>query len=284
MGIKHQAAQEAQSFRSDDEALSWYEGMEPHIEIPLPPECRARSIFGRPLIRFWTPNRTCLWRAQTLYTKEPDTVNWIKGFPESSVFCDVGANVGMYTIFAAALGHRVMAFECESWNYSLLNRNVALNGFGQSVSAFPVALSDVVGYSEMFLAEMAGGSSCHQVGRQLDFGDNPLHSAFRQGVYCDTLDSVFRDEQIARPQFIKIDVDGIEDRILTGGARLLVSPGTKGVLVELNTNLERHRKIPEVMREWGFYWDEAQVEAAKRRDGPFRGVGNWIFSRDCSDP
>ncbi|MGH6821645.1 MAG: FkbM family methyltransferase, partial [Methylocella sp.] len=142
----------------------------------------------------------------------------------------------------------------------------------------------VVGYSEMFLAEMAGGSSCHQVGRQLDFGDNPLHSAFRQGVYCDTLDSVFRDEQIARPQFIKIDVDGIEDRILTGGARLLVSPGTKGVLVELNTNLERHRKIPEVMREWGFYWDEAQVEAAKRRDGPFRGVGNWIFSRDCSDP
>ena len=45
-------------------------------------------------LRFFTPNSHTLWRARTFFTKEPDTLEWIRGFGEGEVLLDVGANVG----------------------------------------------------------------------------------------------------------------------------------------------------------------------------------------------
>ena len=42
-----------------------------------------------------------LWRARTYLTKEPETINWIDGFKKNEVFFDVGANIGLYSIYAA---------------------------------------------------------------------------------------------------------------------------------------------------------------------------------------
>ena len=52
-------------------------------------------------VTYCTPNRATKWRVDTLYTKEPDTLEWISGFSEDDVLLDIGANVGMYTIWAA---------------------------------------------------------------------------------------------------------------------------------------------------------------------------------------
>ena len=35
-----------------------------------------------------------------LLTKEPGTIAWIEGFTEDDVFWDVGANVGLYSLYA----------------------------------------------------------------------------------------------------------------------------------------------------------------------------------------
>ena len=44
-------------------------------------------------IKFYLPNRHCEWRVQTIYSKEPDTVAWIRSMQEGEVFFDIGANI-----------------------------------------------------------------------------------------------------------------------------------------------------------------------------------------------
>ncbi|MDA0225662.1 MAG: FkbM family methyltransferase, partial [Proteobacteria bacterium] len=80
-------------------------------------------------LRYYTPNAQTRWRVESLYTKEPDTIDWLCSMTREDLLFDVGANVGMYTIFAAATrGTRVLAFEPEAQNYGILNTNIHGNG------------------------------------------------------------------------------------------------------------------------------------------------------------
>lgn len=78
-----------------------------------------------------TPTTHTKWRVDSLFEKEPITIQWIGELAAGEVLVDVGANVGMYTIWAAKTrGARVFAFEPEAQNYALLNRNIVLNNLG----------------------------------------------------------------------------------------------------------------------------------------------------------
>src|SRR5437899_270642 len=69
-------------------------------------------------IRFFCPAPLLVSRAQNLMTKEPDTIHWIESFPDHCVFWDVGANVGVYSLYAAA-SHTVcvLSFEPMAANF-----------------------------------------------------------------------------------------------------------------------------------------------------------------------
>ena len=45
-------------------------------------------------IYLFTPNRVNHFRAQTFFSKEPETLDWIDGFKKDSNFFDIGSNVG----------------------------------------------------------------------------------------------------------------------------------------------------------------------------------------------
>src|SRR5436305_382256 len=79
-------------------------------------------------MRFSTPSVFTHWRVDSIRTKEPWTLEWIATFAPGDTLLDVGANVGMYTIWASVTRQaRVFAFEPEAQNYALLNRNIQLN-------------------------------------------------------------------------------------------------------------------------------------------------------------
>jgi hypothetical protein len=66
-------------------------------------------------IVYCTPTQTTKWRADGAYYNEPRTHEWIAEFTADEVVFDVGANVGMYTMWAAMTRRaRVFAFEPES--------------------------------------------------------------------------------------------------------------------------------------------------------------------------
>ena len=82
---------------------------------------------------FYCLGDLALWRARTLFSKEPETIEWIDGFKDGDVFWDVGANIGVYSLYAS-IGRRieVLAFEPSASNYLLLNRNIEYNHLSQS--------------------------------------------------------------------------------------------------------------------------------------------------------
>src|SRR3989338_9770525 len=93
-------------------------------------------------IKLSTNNALTYFRANTFFSKEPDTLAWIDTFNKSDTFYDIGANVGLYSLYAAIKGISVIAFEPESQNYAEFNKNIFLNNLDSKIQALNVAISD----------------------------------------------------------------------------------------------------------------------------------------------
>jgi FkbM family methyltransferase len=250
--------------------LEQYEALNPRCEIE---HAGTRMVFA-------TPNSGTKWRVDTIYSKEPCTLEWIAGFDRADILVDIGANVGMYTIWAAATrGVTVFAFEPEAQNYALLNRNILFNRLEQRVKAYCIGLSDKAGLTELFMASVTAGESCHALGEAIDYKHEPLPVAFTQGSMAARLDDLVAAGQIPTPTHIKIDVDGIEPKVVAGARETLKSKAVRSVLIELNLNLADHRELVRALDGLGFRHDPAQVERSMRRDGPFKGVAEHVFTR-----
>jgi FkbM family methyltransferase len=230
--------------------------------------------------RFYTPNEMTRWRVETLFTKEPVTIEWLRSMPEGAVFADIGANVGMYTVFAALVrAARVVAFEPESRNYAVLNENLRLNQLGERVTALCAGLSDRAGVERLYLSEINPGSSCHSLGEEVGFDLKPRPAAFVQGTVALRFDDLLQAGQVPRPDYVKIDVDGFEHKVIRGMERTLRDPAVRSLLVELNPGLAEHREIRGFLESLGFATDDQQIAAAARSSGPFTGVAEHVFRR-----
>lgn len=248
--------------------LKEYEKLDPHISVDSP---------AGP-VQFSTPNSVTAWRVQTLFTKEPDTIEWIAGFARGAVLIDIGANVGMYTIWAAVTrGARVYAFEPESQNYAVLNRNIARNHVADRAIAYCASLSDKVAFGQLRLSEFVIGSSVHQYSARGE--TETKRGTFCQGSYSSTLDTLVAEGIVPVPDHVKIDVDGIEPRIVRGARSTFANPRIKSVLIEVDTRIEDHWNMVDLMLELGFDFSPEQVERAQRKEGPFKGAGNYVFYR-----
>jgi FkbM family methyltransferase len=184
----------------------------------LDPRCELVHN-GVPVV-YVTPTLFTKWRVDSLFEKEPITINWIAGFAADEVLVDIGANVGMYTVWAAKTrGAMVFAFEPEAQNYALLNRNIIINDLGARVKAYCLALSDAAGYSELHLSAVQLGGSCHSLGERVDFKHEPMNPAFSQGCVAARLDDLVASGVVPLPNYIKIDVDGLPLRPGAGRGR-----------------------------------------------------------------
>ena len=251
------------------------------LDAPSAPDEQTTTVqYGDFQFVFATPNNYTRWRVDTFFSKEPDTLEWIGGFARGEVMVDVGANVGMYTLWAAVTrGVRVYAFEPESQNYALLNRNIVLNSLADRIGAFCLALSDMAGLSRLHLSEFVAGSSCHSRGEEVDFKHEPMRAAFSQGCVSARLDDLVADGAIAEPDYIKIDVDGFEPKVIAGARSILQGGKLRSLLIEVNQNLSDHRAMVAQLNELGFRHDPAQAAAAERKDGIFKGCAEYVFKR-----
>ncbi|HXM80355.1 MAG TPA: FkbM family methyltransferase [Burkholderiales bacterium] len=227
-----------------------------------------------------TPNQTTQWRAETLFEKEPVTIEWIGRLGPADTLVDVGANVGMYAIWAAKVQRaHVWAFEPESQNYALLNCNVVLNKVGDLVKAYCVALADHAGFSELHLSTFTPGGSCHSLGERVNFKLEPMRPAYSQGCVAATLDELVQAGVLPQPTHIKVDVDGFEHKVIAGARRTVRDSRLRSMLIEVNGNLAEHRALVRELNDAGFRHDPAQVSAAERKSGDFKGVAEYVFFR-----
>ena len=82
-------------------------------------------------IKFFVPNQLLNWRVDTFFTKEPETLEWIDNFEkkENLIFWDIGANIGLYSIYNSLKNPKstTIAFEPSSSNLRVLTRNISIN-------------------------------------------------------------------------------------------------------------------------------------------------------------
>ena len=199
-------------------------------------ESRAVSHNGVSL-RFTAPNVLCEWRASTFSTKEPETLEWIDAIPESAVLWDVGANVGLYSVYAAkARGCRVWAFEPSVFNLELLARNIHLNQLTSKVCIVPLALSDTLAANRMRMTTTEWGGALSTFGKELGWDGQAVDEVFEYQLLGLTMDDALQRLAIPQPDYLKMDVDGIEHFILKGGAAVLAK--VRQVLIEVNDDFE----------------------------------------------
>jgi FkbM family methyltransferase len=171
---------------------------------------------------FTVPNRLSLERARTFSTKEPETLEWIDTLAPGSVLWDVGANVGLYSCYAAkARRCRVFAFEPSVFNLELLARNVFLNGLNERVTIVPVPLCAQLTHSELNLTTTVWGGALSTFGALQAYDGTAMTRAFGFRTVGVAADEAVDRLGVPAPDHMKIDVDGIEHLVLQGAPRVL---------------------------------------------------------------
>lgn len=243
---------------------------------------RTRSIcHGGCALTFVVPNSLNHFRVDTFSTKEPETLEWIDGMRQGSIVWDVGANVGLYTCYAAkARNCRVFAFEPSVFNLELLARNIVLNGLADKATIVPLPLSDSLALRPFSMTSTDWGGALSSFGQPYGHDGRPLAKGFEfQTVGLSMLDAL-ESLKIPQPDYIKIDVDGIEHLILRGGAALLRN--VKSVLVEINDEFEQQAvESARCLNEAGLVLKEKR-HADMFDNSIFRNTYNQTWHRTCA--
>ena len=139
-------------------------------------------------LKFSISNESTLQRAKSLLTKEPVTIKWIRGFKKNATFFDVGANVGMYSIFAAIIPKvYVYSFEPESNNFQTLMANIVFNNLIERINPYPIGLSNVTSLTTLYLNSFKAGGAHHTIGESLDHNLQQREAMIKQGIFSSNL-------------------------------------------------------------------------------------------------
>jgi len=215
-----------------------------------------------------------LLRAQWLETKEPETLAWIDGFAPGEVLYDIGANIGVFSVYAAL--HRncdVFAFEPEAKNYACLAKNLYLNGLGRRVKALNLGLHNRTAIEFLQLHGMESGAALHALGEAVDWRKERFQAKFEQSVMAFELDEFVKCFGIALPNHVKLDVDGNEPKIIAGGRRTFSNPALKSLLIEMNEN---DKALIDLIHSCGLKLDSRTRTATTSR---YQDTYNAVFRR-----
>ena len=162
---------------------------------------------------FHTPNWLTEYRARTLFSKEPETISWIDSFPLNSVLYDIGANVGLYSVYAAkSRNSRVLAFEPSFLNLELLFRNIQTNNLQDKITIIPLSLSNSSKIENFYMqdGDNIWGGAHNSSGSNITYDGKFMDNFVTSSQITISLDLLVEIFQLPTPNYIKIDVDGIE--------------------------------------------------------------------------
>ena len=241
-----------------------------------------KKIFGKKIL-FFTPNRTTIWRVKTLFDQEPETINWINNFKNDQIkYWDIGANIGLYSIYSA-LAHKdikVISFEPSTSNLRVLSRNISINNLSDKISINQFALSDLVNVHEtMNETKFEEGYSMSTFYYQTDFQGDKIKPKQKYKIFGTSIDYLLNNKILDFPNYVKIDVDGIEHKILKGAKSLLESTKIKSILIEVNENFsEQYEEIKDLMNKNNFEL-ESKNQLPNLKNTKFSKNFNYIYSK-----
>ncbi|MFZ5595896.1 MAG: FkbM family methyltransferase [Bacillota bacterium] len=185
-------------------------------------------------------------------TYEPHMLSLISELlPKGGVFVDVGANIGVLSIFAGLLlgdNGSVLSIEASPTNCMYLRENIRLNNC-RIITAVNMGVWDCAAELTLsYVPEVAGCSF---------FSTTDVQEGIPEKVRCDTLDAILKQQGCHRVDLIKIDVEGAEIKALNGGREVFAKMRPR-LLLEINLQtLQRFfdatlRDIYEAVSQYGY--------------------------------
>ena len=205
---------------------------------------KSLNLLGKK-VKFFCPNHLINFRIDTLFTKEPETIDWINNFKSKKkkiIFWDIGANIGLYSIYAS-LKHKnkikTVSFEPSNNNLRILSRNISLNKLQKKIyiNSLPLGKKNT-NYQQFTDDSFIEGSAFNQLHNKPKKTNNNSYT-----LLSSSIDKISEISNNLLPNYIKIDVDGNELDILLGGKKTFERNIVQGVLIEIDEKSKDFRKI-----------------------------------------
>ena len=236
-------------------------------------------------VSFFAPNKITNWRLNTIFSKEPETLEWIDGFKdEGFIFWDIGANIGLYSIYNSLKYKKstTISFEPSSSNLRILTRNISINNLENRIKVIPIPLSNKENtFQNMNEGAFIEGGALNTFGEKFNFEGKKFEPEMKYSVIGTTINYLVESKILQIPDYIKIDVDGIEHLILEGGDKVLDNTKIKSLSIEINENFsDQYTKVLKSMNEYGFKMTRKTNSIENvTNDTDFEKTFNYIFIR-----
>ena len=155
----------------------------------------------------------------------------------------------LYSLFAGVSGiQKVYAIEANPFSFSVLSRNIIENGLSDKI----IALCLPIGGSSSIIKFNLSSNEAGTIGNEIASKNSQEKKlSFISASF--SLDELLKIQNITHVNHLKIDVDGIETKILMGARNLLGNSDLKSVLVE---DIEGYKKgrneLDKLMDKYGF--------------------------------
>ena len=186
-------------------------------------------------------------RAMTVLTKQPATIEWIDSFQPGSVFWDIGASVGVFSVYAAlATDTTIVAFEPAAVNYYLLSANCEANKLQDRVDCLLVGAGRQRSIARLEVSQFRPARSFSFRGKR----DQPYES--RQAAVVLSIDELVEEYGVPCPNYIKIDAPGASEDIIAGATRTFRRSEVRQIHLEVRDSSKGGQRILEMLNQSGF--------------------------------
>ena len=188
--------------------------------------------------------------------KEIEVRNYIdKYVKDGDVFFDIGANIGVFSVYAAKKYPKLnlFCFEPEYSNLGLLKENILENKIGDRANLYSIGISDFKGLSHLHLQDTSKGAAAHTESKEvISKTDEGYKVVWKEGIATTTLDDFCDDAKVV-PNCIKIDTDGNELKILNGAKNILKNKDLRSLVIEMpHTQGEKGSHCEKILTANGF--------------------------------
>ncbi len=236
-------------------------------------------------INFYAPNHLIRFRLNTFWTKEPETLEWIRSFKKKNntiIFWDIGANVGLYSIYSALYhkkNSKVLSFEPSVNNTRILARNININNLQNKISLISIPVgSKKLTIENFYDKSFIEGSAFNNLASPEIKNENTNFNKNSYKVLTSTLDELIVIGKLKIPNYIKIDVDGNEYEILNGAKKILGSRELNSILVELDeNNKSKMRKTIKLLKKNNFRIKSINKSLLFKSNNSY--IKNYIFEK-----
>lgn len=235
-------------------------------------------------IRFklYTPNTICAFRYNTFSSKEPEMLEWIDEYGGEGTFYDIGANIGIYSLYyAKSKTGSVFSFEPSVFNLRQLAKNISINTMSNRITIISNPLSNITGIATFMNGNIDEGGALSAFGVNYGFDGQLINDNIKYSVLGFSLDDLLKNGLISKaPSLIKIDVDGIEHLILSGAKNTLANASLKSIFIEVNDDFEeQYVGVKRLLESAGFTLKEKRQSYINKGSAKFGSTYNQIWIR-----